>query len=173
MDIITMRLATVQDAEQLQLIARQTFFETFAAQNTQENMNKYLEGDLSLPKLNAKLDNAGSAFYFASLHNQLIGYLKLNFDQSQTELQDNSAVEIESIYVLQAFKAKKVGHLLYQHAVAVAKERQAAYLWLGVWEQNFKAIAFYEKNGFVPFDKHLFTLGDDVQTDIMMKLSIN
>ncbi len=172
MDTITITQANEKDAEALQALARQTFFETFATQNTQENMNKYLEEDLSLPKLSAELDNPGSAFYFASFNDKLIGYLKLNFGQSQTELQDTTAVEIERIYVLQAFQGKKVGQLLYQHAVAVAKERQAPYVWLGVWEQNVKAIAFYKKNGFVPFDKHLFTLGDDVQTDIMMKLSL-
>lgn len=172
MDTITIRKATAKDAETLQALARKTFFETFAAHNTEDNMKKYLEEDLSLPKLNAELNNPGSAFYFASFQDQLVGYLKLNFGQSQTELQDNTAVEIERIYVLQAFQGKKLGQLLYQHAVAIATAMQAAYIWLGVWEQNFKAIAFYEKNGFVPFDKHLFTLGDDVQTDIMMKRSL-
>lgn len=173
MDIITMRQATVQDAEQLQLIARHTFFETFTEHNTEENMKRYLEEELSLSKLGAELANINSAFYFATLQGEVIGYLKLNFGASQTELQDNTAVEIERIYVLKEFHGKKVGQLLYEQAIQAAKENQAAYVWLGVWEENKKAIAFYTKNGFLPFDIHVFKLGDDEQTDIMMKLNLS
>jgi ribosomal protein S18 acetylase RimI-like enzyme len=91
---------------------------------------------------------------------------------SQTELNDNSALEIERIYVTQAYQGKKVGQQLYEKAIQVAKEKGVEYIWLGVWEENHKAIQFYTKNGFTAFDKHIFTLGDEEQTDIMMKLSI-
>jgi ribosomal protein S18 acetylase RimI-like enzyme len=91
---------------------------------------------------------------------------------SQTELNDNTALEIERIYVTQAYQGKKVGQKLYEKAIQVAKDREVEYIWLGVWEENHKAIRFYTKNGFTAFDKHIFKLGDDVQTDIMMKLTI-
>jgi diamine N-acetyltransferase len=83
---------------------------------------------------------------------------------------NNNSLEIERIYVLQEFQGKKVGQMLFGKAVEIAKQKNADYIWLGVWEKNIKAIRFYEKNGFVPFGKHLFKLGDDEQTDIMMKL---
>ena len=67
----------------------------------------------------------------------------------------------------------KVGQILFEKAVKVANERKANYVWLGVWEENKRAINFYEKNGFVVFGKHDFKLGDDVQTDLMMKLNLN
>lgn len=74
--------------------------------------------------------------------------------------------------MLNQFHGKKIGQILYDKAFEIAKQLNADYVWLGVWEQNPKAIRFYEKNGFVPFDKHVFKLGSDEQTDIMMKLQL-
>ena len=104
---------------------------------------------------------------------QVIGYLKLNFGDSQTELKDDKSAEIERIYVLQEYQGKKVGQLLYEKALQIANAYKADYIWLGVWEENPRAIQFYKKNGFTEFDKHIFKLGEDEQTDIMMKLSLN
>lgn len=162
----------LSDVEQLQVIGRQTFFETFAASNTEENMHKYLEENFSLAKLTAELADRNTEFHIARLDEKAIGYLKLNSGQSQTELKDGNAIEIERIYVLKAFHGKKVGQLLYNQAIEVAKQANADYIWLGVWEENPRAISFYKKNGFIAFDKHIFTLGDDEQTDIMMKLQL-
>lgn len=131
-------------------------------------MAKYLEQSFSSEKLTAEL-NSESEFYFALLDNQVIGYLKLNFEQSQTEIKADKALEIERIYVLQEYHGKKVGQLLYAKAMSIATEVAAEYIWLGVWEENQKAIGFYKKNGFVEFDKHIFKLGNEEQTDIMMK----
>jgi ribosomal protein S18 acetylase RimI-like enzyme len=104
---------------------------------------------------------------------KVIGYLKLNFGASQTELKDKNALEIERIYVLKEFHGKKVGQLLFDKAIEIAKEHHVAYVWLGVWENNKSALQFYTKNGFVEFDQHIFVLGDEAQTDIMMKLELN
>ena len=170
---IDIREATINDIEQLQKIGRQTFSETFSAVNTEENMAKYLEEGFSDEKLGAELNNPESVFYLAEFNNNVIGYLKLNLGQSQTELKDKKAVEIERIYVLKEFHGKNIGQLLYDKAIQVATHKKAEYVWLGVWEENTRAINFYRKNGFVEFDKHIFKLGDDEQTDIMMKLQLN
>ena len=98
--------------------------------------------------------------------------MKLNFGDSQTELKDNKALEIERIYVSKEFHGKSVGQLLYDKAIEVAKQKNVNYVWLGVWEENPRAISFYKKNGFVEFDKHIFKLGNDEQIDIMMKLNL-
>jgi ribosomal protein S18 acetylase RimI-like enzyme len=87
-------------------------------------------------------------------------------------LKDERAMEIERIYVLKDFHGKNVGQLLYQKAIDIALVKKADYVWLGVWEENPRAINFYKKNGFVEFDKHIFVLGDDEQTDIMMRLKL-
>lgn len=172
MENILLRKVTLKDIDQLQKIGRQTFFETFAESNTEENMEEYLNNGFSAEKLHSELSNTNSEFYFALEEDTVIGYLKLNFGESQTELKDNKALEIERIYVLKEFHGKKIGQLLYDKAIQVATERKSDYVWLGVWEENPRAIAFYKKNGFVEFDKHIFRLGDDEQTDTMMKLQL-
>ena len=172
MQNITIENAGITDLKLLQEISRRTFFEAFAANNDPENIKKYLEEGFSTEKLSAELNNPNSAFYFARLQRQVIGYLKLNVGQAQTELKDDKALEIERIYVLQEFLGKKVGQLLYEKALKIARQQDADYIWLGVWEENPRAINFYKKNGFVAFDKHLFKLGNEVQTDIMMKLQL-
>lgn len=170
---IEIKKITINDIEQLQKIGRQTFYETFSAENTEENMEKYLKDRFSIEKLTSELRDNNTEFYFASLDNKVIGYLKLNFEQSQTELKDDKAVEIERIYVLKDFHGKNVGQLLFDKAIQIATQKSADYVWLGVWEENSRAINFYKKNGFVEFDKHIFKLGNDEQTDIMMKLKLN
>jgi diamine N-acetyltransferase len=163
---------TLNNIDQLQKIGRQTFFETFSTGNTEENMLKYLEEGFSIEKLTAELNNKNSDFYFAILDNSVIGYLKINLGQAQTELQDYKALEIERIYLLKEFQGKNFGQLLYNKAIQIARQINADYVWLGVWEENPRAIKFYKKNGFVEFDKHIFRLGNDEQTDIMMKLQL-
>lgn len=172
LDII-IKKAGPNDIEQLQKIARQTFYEAFSAQNTEADMAKYLDEELSIEKLNAELRDTNTEFYFATLDDKVIAYLKLNFGQSQTELQDDEGLEIERIYVLKNYQGKSIGQLLSEAAIKIAKEKGVIYVWLGVWEENTRAINFYKKNGFVEFDRHIFMLGNDEQTDIMMKLKLN
>ena len=166
------RKLELTDIELLQKIAQQTFIETFSDENSEENLQKYLKEELSIEKLNNEVAVKDSEFYFAEDDNDIVGYLKLNFADAQTELKDDKAVEIERIYVLKEYHGKKVGQLLYEFAVKIAIEKNANYIWLGVWEQNQRAINFYRKYGFVEFDKHTFKLGDDEQIDIMMKLEL-
>lgn len=160
---------SIGDIDQLQEIGRQTFSETFSAVNTEENMRKYLDDSFSAEKLSAELKNKNSEFYFATLGHRVVGYMKLNYGTAQTEFQDDKAVEIERIYVLQDFHGAKVGQQLYDWAMRISGEKKAHYVWLGIWEDNKRAIGFYKKNGFTEFDKHIFKLGDDVQTDLLMK----
>lgn len=173
MEDITIKKVGFDEIYLLQGIGRQTFFETFASGNSEENMNNYLEEGFSIDKLTAEINDKNSAFYFAMLDQKVIGYLKINFGDSQTELKDSKALEIERIYVLKEFHGKKVGQILYDKAIEIANQNGSDYVWLGVWEENPRAISFYKKNGFVEFDKHIFKLGDDEQTDIMMKLKLN
>lgn len=172
MALFTIENVNENEVEQLQSISRQTFSETFSGSNSKENMDKYLNENLSIQKLSEELNNESSHFFFIKDGERNIGYLKLNMGPSQTELKDERALEIERIYVIQEYQGKKVGQQLYEKAIQVAKEKKAQYVWLGVWEENHKAIQFYNKNGFEVFDKHVFVLGDEKQTDLMMRLFI-
>ncbi len=173
MQNIKIERVTISHIKKLQEIGRQTFSETFSAGNTEENMKKYLEEGFSEERLSSELDDPNTEFYFATLENVVIGYLKLNFGASQTELKDEGALEIERIYVLKDFHGKSVGQVLYNQAIDIAKRNKSKYVWLGVWEENPRAISFYKKNGFLEFDKHIFKLGEDEQTDIMMKMMLD
>ncbi len=170
---IEIHKVSLTDLEKLQHIGRQTFLETFADSNTAEDLQKYLTYSFSAGKLTDELVNPDSQFYFATVSNRIVGYLKINFGQSQTELKDKHSLEIERIYVLKEFQGKKIGQLLYDQAFQIAQQKKSNFLWLGVWEKNTRAIDFYKKNGFVEFDKHVFKLGEDQQTDSMMKLVLN
>ncbi len=170
---IDIQKATINNTEELQNICIKTFYETFSTANSEENMRKYLSENFSINQLNIELNNENSEFYFATTNNTIIGYVKLNFGSSQTELKDNHTAEIERIYILKEFYGKKVGQVLCDKAIEIAKQKRVAYVWLGVWEDNLRAINFYKKNGFIAFDKHIFSLGQEEQTDIMMKLKLN
>ena len=172
MDHVEIRKASQSDIAELQTIGRQTFSETFAYCNTEENMQKYLDGSFNFDQLKSEIHNPNSEFYLATINKKTIGYLKINYNQAQTELKDMQALEIERIYVLKEFHGKRIGQILYNKAFQIAQQRNSHFIWLGVWENNPRAIRFYQKNGFVEFDKHIFKLGEDEQTDVMMKLEL-
>jgi ribosomal protein S18 acetylase RimI-like enzyme len=169
MNQITVRQASVKDLESVRLIGRETFFETFAESNTEADMKKYLDENFSNDKLTTELTNRDSYFFISWEEKSPIAYMKLNVGKAQTEIKADGSIEIERIYVKQAYHGKKVGQILYEKALEIARQMKKEYIWLGVWEENPKAIRFYEKNGFVAFDKHMFTMGEDEQVDIMMK----
>jgi ribosomal protein S18 acetylase RimI-like enzyme len=173
MSKIEIKKATISDLQIIQEISKQTFLETFAEVNTPENMENYVQENFNPEQMASEINNLESAFYLASLENEIIGYMKLNFGDAQTEKQEENNLEIHRIYVLQRFHGKKMGQLLLDKAIQIAQQTGVEYIWLGVWEENHRALQFYTKNGFVEFDKHIFTLGDDVQTDLLMKLKIN
>lgn len=168
---IRIEKAGLADISALRQIGMQTFYESFAAENTEEDMQQYLEESFTDERMMAELSNPEAFFYLALSGNSVIGYLKLNTGAAQTE-PITDGLEIERIYVLTSFHGTGVGQQLYEHALSIAVEKNASCLWLGVWEHNRKAIRFYEKNGFTAFDTHIFTLGSDRQTDILMRKEI-
>ncbi len=171
--MIHIRQISIRDLAALQKISRNTFAETFAEGNSEENLANYLAEGFSAEKLSAELENKNSQFYFAEIEGRVLGYLKVNTGDAQSEQQDPDALEIERIYVLKEYHGKEVSQKLYLKALSIAHEKNVPYIWLGVWEHNPRAIRFYEKQGFEEFDKHIFQLGDDAQTDILMKLDLN
>lgn len=173
MDKLEIKKATQKDTELLLTIGRKTFFEKFTENNSQENMLQYASEAYTFEKISSEVNNPNSQFYLASLNDQTVGYLKINFGDAQTELQDPQALELERIYVLKEFQGRKIGQQLFEKTLEIAKQAKVNYVWLGVWEENANAIKFYEKNGLKAFSKHIFMLGNDAQTDIMMKLDLN
>ena len=170
---ILFRPCTQDDLDVLQGFSRRTYFETFAEQNTPENMAAYLDKAFGTEKLRGELENRDSAFYFLYCGGTLAGYLKLNEAPAQTDLHDSHSLEIERIYVAKEFQGKGLGRRLMTYAISAAMQRKKAYVWLGVWEKNEKALAFYRKNGFYQIGTHTFVMGDDPQTDYIMRKDLN
>ncbi|QIA09136.1 GNAT family N-acetyltransferase [Draconibacterium halophilum] len=170
---IKIREVKSDDIHLVQEIGKRTFKETFEASNSAENMQEYLDNSFSISKLENELSDQNSLFYFALFNEKVVGYLKVNWRESQTENSNKNALEIERIYVLKEFHGMKVGQVLYEKAIEISVQKDVEFIWLGVWEENPRAIRFYKKNGFTEFDKHVFQLGDDKQTDIMMKRPAN
>jgi ribosomal protein S18 acetylase RimI-like enzyme len=169
---LVIRKCTIKDLSVLCDLSRQTFDDTFRHLNTTETMAAYLDTAFDPMKLQAELGNKDSAFYFLYADDCLAGYLKLNEGDAQTDLHDPRALEIERIYVKSEFQGQGLGHYLIEKAVEAAVSSNKAWVWLGVWEKNEKAIAFYKRHGFEVFGTHTFIMGDEAQNDYVMRKNL-
>ncbi len=167
------RQLTTDDVQTLQQISIETYTDTFEAQNTAANMRAFLESAYNLPKLTRELANPNSRFYFVEHDHQPMGYLKLNVEDAQSEKMGPDALEVERIYIRPAFKHQGLGSAFIKQAIDLAKQAHKTKIWLGVWEHNEPAKAFYAKWGFQQFSSHTFVMGDDPQTDLLMIKSLD
>lgn len=156
------------DLDTLVAVSIETFTDTFADQNTPENMAAYLNSAYQPEKLLGEMDNPHSKFYFAYAGDEVAGYLKINIEDAQSEPLGSDRLEVERIYIRSKFKLQGIGRLLIEEAIAKAKARGKQYIWLGVWEYNHNALRFYERMGFKRVGEHAFYMGDDKQTDYIM-----
>lgn len=166
---MSFRRCTADDIPLLRKLAEKTYRDTFERFNSAEDMEKYIETAMAHKKLESEIQNSASVFYFAESDGKAAGYMKLNFAPAQTELNDDDSLEIERLYLLREFHGKGYGAVMMEKAVSIARENGKAYIWLGVWEHNEKALAFYKRNGFYRIGEHPYVLGDDVQTDFLMR----
>lgn len=166
------RPCTSDDLHQLQQIGRQTFYETFHEHNAEEHMNAYLAEAFTEEKLLRELNHPNSEFFIAEIDDAVAAYLKINEGAAQTEQMEDSDLEIERIYILQEFQKLGLGKQLYQKAVERAQALHKKRIWLGVWENNENALAFYEKIGFTRIGEHSFFMGEDEQVDYILVKSI-
>jgi len=157
----------------LREISIQTFLDTYGWGNSQENIDAHITATFSEVQLLKELNDPNCLFYFISKNQTHVGYLKCNLGPAQTELNDINSLEIERIYVIKEFHGQKIGVRLLEKAKEVAIDLALTYIWLGVWEQNPKAIRFYQRNGYETFGTHTFTVGGEAQNDLLMKLDVN
>ena len=168
-DNLVITIATPKDAALLTALSIDTFCETFAPYNKKEDMDKYISEEMNLTRITEELNDDNNIFFLASDNGIPIGYAKVRGTKIPEALKNNSPLEIERIYVLQKNQDMKTGSALMQHCIDYALSKQYNVIWLGVWEHNLKAIDFYKRWGFALFGSHLFRLGDDDQTDVLMK----
>ncbi len=174
---LTIRFATKNDAALIADLSRQTFYETFAPQNTKEDMDKFMNEQFTQEKLMAEVGAPDNIFLLALEGTEpdnysVLGYARLRENNKPPELGDANTLEIARIYAATNSIGKGVGKLLMKKSLDIATELKKDTVWLGVWEHNQRAIDFYTKWGFEKFSTHVFMLGDDAQTDWLMKKSL-
>lgn len=169
---IQIKKCDLEDSHKLQEISYETFNETFKHQNSPKNMKAYLERAFNLKQVENELANPSSQFFFVYFNNEVAGYLKVNTDNAQSEEMGEESLEIERIYIKSRFQKHGLGKYLLHKAIEIAMELNKKKIWLGVWEKNENAIAFYKKMGFVQTGAHSFYMGDEEQLDFIMKKNL-
>lgn len=165
---LTLREATREDAVLIADLSRQTFYDTFAADNTKADMDKFMNEQFTRGRLILEVGAPENSFFLAFAEGMPAGYVKLREGRAPAGLKERDTLEIARLYAAREHIGAGVGRLLMEQSIAVARQRGKAAVWLGVWEKNERAIAFYRRWGFEHFGNVDFLLGDDVQQDWLM-----
>ncbi|MDO3409884.1 GNAT family N-acetyltransferase [Saccharibacillus sp. CPCC 101409] len=163
----------LKDLHELREISIETFRDTFADRNSPENMREYLDKAFAARQLESELSEPHSQFFFILVDKAPAGLLKLNTGEAQSENMGEDALEIERIYIGRRFQKQGLGRYLMNKALETAAAERKTKIWLGVWEQNENALAFYRKMGFVQTGAHSFWMGDDEQTDLILTKTLD
>jgi ribosomal protein S18 acetylase RimI-like enzyme len=168
---VQIRPATPDDYQILADFSRKTFYHTYAAFNTPENMVNYVSENFLPEKISSELLDEKNIYRLAFANNKLTGYILMRI-ASIEGLENDNPIELCRIYTDRLNPLPGIGSALMNEAVRVAQSLKKNCIWLGVWENNQHAIAFYRKHGFEQFGTHIFMLGDDPQTDLLLKRKI-
>mgnify|MGYP002569546287 CR=1 FL=1 len=166
---LELRECTLKDINTLQQISCRTFKDAFADANSPQQLQIFLDNAYNADKLGAELLNKYSKFMFLYCDGELAGYFKINEAPAQTDLHDSASLEIERIYIKRGYQRMGLGGYIIDKAADTARTLGKKYIWLGVWENNLKAISFYKKHGFYKIGSHSFFVGNDEQTDYIMR----
>ncbi|WP_435020568.1 N-acetyltransferase family protein [Tundrisphaera sp. TA3] len=170
--MVTIRTAGLGDAAALADLARRTFHDTFAAQNRPEDMKAYMSGAYTAGRLDRELREPGAVYLMAEDATKLIGFAKVAPSEPPPCVTVRDPLRLARLYVAAEALGSGVGAALMRECIGRAEGSGHGGLWLGVWEHNRRAIAFYERWGFAPVGTEPFLLGSDRQTDVLMQLDL-
>lgn len=165
MSSLTIRRAAVADAEDLAQLAARTFTETFAAENSPEDLESHLRASYGVVQQTAEIEDPRAVTLLAFLGQELVGFAQVRRQPAPVCVQGERPVELHRFYLARSAHGKGLAAPLMEAAREAARELGGLHLWLGVWERNPRAIAFYVKSGFVKVGSHVFVVGNDPQTD--------
>jgi ribosomal protein S18 acetylase RimI-like enzyme len=168
----TVRIATHEDVSRLAELGRETFRVTFENDNTPENMQAYLAQNFSVDQVGHEVSDPRVTFLLAEQSGNLVGYAKLRAGKPDAAVTGKNPIELERLYVRSEAIGLGVGARLLRECIDIAAKRGFDTLWLGVWENNPRALRFYQKWGFTVVGSHVFQLGSDAQTDLIMQKSV-
>lgn len=167
--MLTLRRVEFAELETLRAFAERTFRIAFEADNDPVHFEKYCREVFTTDHFAAQFRHPQSEFWFGFEDDVLTVYLKLNFDQNPPELADCRTVQVERLYVDSAFQGRRIGEKTLELAHERARAAGAEWLWLSVWEKNPPALRFYERCGYEIFGTEIFWVGDDAQTDRLVR----
>jgi ribosomal protein S18 acetylase RimI-like enzyme len=165
----SIRIAMAADAEMLTEFARRTFYDAFAPMNSPENIEAYMSQNFTLQKFLAQLADPRATFLIAEIEGTPAAFAKLYDGEVPGCVGGIAPVEIERFYVDRQFHGKGVAQTLMQACLDRARQSGHGTVYLGVWDNNHRAIAFYRKYGFDVVGSHAFQLGDETQNDLLME----
>lgn len=173
---IRVRRATLADAAALSRVAASTFRETFGAENTEDDMARYVGESFTPEQQAAEISDPAGVVLVAERVGagrlELVGYAHLVTGPVPDAVSGPGPIELKRFYVSREWHGRGVAHALMAATIDAARARGARTLWLGVWERNPRAVAFYGKYGFARVGEHTFVLGTDAQTDWLFTASI-
>jgi ribosomal protein S18 acetylase RimI-like enzyme len=169
---LKIRRANREDADLLAELGARTFSETFAADNTLQDMSAYIAASFSLTQQTAELANPASTFLLAEVGGLATGYAKLHAGEAAEGVEGAKPIELVRLYVSLEWLGRGIGEALMRACVDEARQAGHDAIWLGVWERNGRAQAFYRKWNFRAVGGHVFQLGSDPQRDILMQRAV-
>lgn len=150
-----------------------TFVETFAADNDSKHVQAHVAREFTAEAVRRTLEDERCSTWWLLDDEVPVGFLKVNRGESQTEPHLSDGLEVEQIYVLASHHGQRLGGRLMEHAMSTAQKEGFPFVWLGVWENNRKALAVYEHLGFLVIGDHTFLFGDEEQRDLLMRLELS
>lgn len=169
---VAIRRAQLHDAAALAALAERTFRDTFAADNSESDMDRYCRAHFGAALQRREIDDAGTLTLVAEAQYELIGYAQLHPLKRHLSVAARRPIELSRLYVQSDWLGQGIGQRLLEAACVEARQRGCDVLWLGVWEHNLRAQAFYAKQGFEVVGEHPFLLGEDRQRDLVMSLGL-
>lgn len=169
---IRIRQATINDSAKLAEVGAITFYDTFHMFHSAEDMQKYISGTYNEDKVKGNLQNPSIMYYLAEQDGKAVGYLKLLLNVEIEQMKGERVMELEKIYVRKEWLGAGVGKRLMQQAIAAAVQEKCDWLFLGVWQDNHRALDFYKKFGWAICGNRQFTLGDTICDDYLLKLKL-
>ena len=169
---LTIRRGTLADAALLSEFGARTFTETFAADNTPEDLAAYIATSFNVAQQTAELEDPGATFLIAEVDGRAAGYAMLHKGQPEKGVEGANPVELVRLYVSRDWLGRGIGEQLMRACIDDARQAGHDTIWLGVWERNARAQAFYRKWDFRMVGEHVFQLGSDSQRDILMERTL-
>ena len=166
---LTIRRGTLEDAALLSDLSARTFSETFAADNTPEDLAAYMATSFNVAQQTAELEDPASTFLIAEVDGHAAGYARLHAGEPAKGVEGANPVELVRLYVSRDWLGRGLGEQLMRACIDEARQAGHETIWLGVWERNARAQAFYRKWNFRTVGEHIFPLGSDLQRDIVME----